>query len=91
MRLTSEFLPLSKVYGSLDYDSRFFGKEIVSLFANRLGRSGSAVSLALVTSAFPTFFAKAPFLLACVSSVWLLVCYRVVVFLHRGQEKIKVS
>jgi len=91
MSLTFHFLSLSKVYGSLDYDSRFFGKEIVSLFANRLGRSGSAVILAILSSAFPAFFAKAPFLLACMSSAWLFVCYRVVELLHRTQAKVKVS
>lgn len=37
------------VWVMLDYESRFIGKELINLFANRLGKSGTAVILALLT------------------------------------------
>lgn len=36
------------VFTALDYESRFVGKEIVGMFANRLGKSGMAVVMAIV-------------------------------------------
>jgi hypothetical protein len=35
---------------SLDYESRFFGKEIIGLFVNRFGKSSMAALLLLVTN-----------------------------------------
>jgi len=81
----------SQVYGTLDFESRYLGKEIVGLFANRLGRSGSAVVLALLTSAFPSFSSKAPLLLACISAMWLVVCFRVVRLLYLTEKKVKTG
>ena len=80
-----------KVYASLDNESRFFGKEIVGLFANRLGRSGSAVVLAIVTTTFPSLNSRAPFLLLGLSLLWLLACYRVVGHLRNVKTKVKVG
>ncbi|KAL3910254.1 MAG: hypothetical protein SGILL_007764 [Bacillariaceae sp.] len=40
------------VYVNLDYESRFFGKEVIGLFVERLGKSGTAVVLSLVSWAF---------------------------------------
>ena len=77
------------MFASLDYESRFFGKEIVGLFANRLGRSGSAVILAIMTSTLPHFNSRAPTLLVCMSSLWFIICYQVVQLLHQGRAKVK--
>lgn len=37
------------IYSYLDHESRFVGKEIIALFANRLGKSSVALILALVS------------------------------------------
>lgn len=37
-------------FSRLDYESRFLGKEMINLFANRMGKSGMAVSLFLLTT-----------------------------------------
>jgi ATP/ADP translocase len=39
-----------QLYVTLDYESRFIGKEIINLFANRLGKSGTAICLFLITT-----------------------------------------
>ena len=38
------------VFASLDYESRFVGKQKINLFANRLGKSGTAVALFLLAT-----------------------------------------
>lgn len=38
------------LYSSLDYESRFIGKEIIGLFANRFGKSAMAIGLSIATS-----------------------------------------
>jgi len=43
--VTSEML-----YVSLDYESRFIGKEVINLFAARLGKSSMAICLSLLSS-----------------------------------------
>lgn len=37
------------IWVMLDYESRFIGKELINLFANRLGKSATAVTLFLLT------------------------------------------
>jgi ATP/ADP translocase len=37
------------LYSSLDFKSRFVGKEIISMLANRIGKSGMAIGLSIVT------------------------------------------
>lgn len=65
-----------QVYGSLDYESRFFGKEIISLFANRFGKSTTAVALAVLSSLMPTFGSMAPIILLFGDAIWLGASYR---------------
>jgi len=38
------------VFASLDYESRFVGKQKINLFANRLGKSGTAAALFLLAT-----------------------------------------
>jgi len=40
------------LYVSLDYESRFVGKEVIGLFANRIGKSTMAVVLALIAASW---------------------------------------
>jgi ATP/ADP translocase len=65
-----------QVYGSLDYESRFFGKEIISLFANRFGKSTTAIALAVLSSSVPSFGSIAPIILLCGDAIWLGISYR---------------
>jgi ATP/ADP translocase len=75
------------VYVSLDYESRFIGKEIIGLFVNRAGKSTMAVGLSLATNFFGSsssgldqMFVQA---LSVSSLFWLLASYP----LAHGKEK----
>lgn len=73
---------------SLDYETRFLGKEIVSVVANRVGKSSTAIGLAFVTSQFDTSFMKiAPALLVVITSLWLFISYRLVRYLNAKSTK----
>lgn len=66
------------VYVNLDYESRFFGKEVIGLFVERLGKSGTAVILSLVSWVFGNSslldkaFVQA---LSLASLLWLFASY----------------
>lgn len=65
-----------QVYVSLDYESRFVGKEIIGLFVNRVGKSAMAIGLSLVTNWFgqskDQWFVQA---LSVSSLLWLFASY----------------
>jgi ATP/ADP translocase len=66
------------VYVKLDYESRFFGKEVIGLFVDRLGKSSTAVVLSFVpylfndTAALDKIFVQA---LSAASLLWLVASY----------------
>lgn len=67
------------VYVNLDYESRFFGKEVIGLFVDRLGKSSTAVVLSMVPYLFggesaclDKVFVQA---LSCGSFLWLAASY----------------
>jgi ATP/ADP translocase len=66
------------VYVNLDYESRFFGKEVIGLFVERIGKSGTAVILSLVSWTFGNSamldkaFVQA---LSLASLLWLFASY----------------
>jgi ATP/ADP translocase len=71
----------------LDYESRFMGKELINLFANRLGKSTTAISLFLFTVHLEKdtlhlrrLTVNASILLAF---LWLLSTFRVTRFIPR--------
>jgi ATP/ADP translocase len=68
---------------SLDYESRFLGKEIIGVFVNRLGKSLIAIGLSLITAYFGAQLdlQYLSITLVIVSVAWLLVSYRLSVFL----------
>lgn len=75
------------VFASLDYESRYLGKEAINLFANRLGKSGMAVSLFLLTtyiekdhSELRDFFKVAS---STVAFIWLMTTIRLTAFLKQ--------
>ena len=43
---------METLYSSLDYESQFLGKELISMVVDRVGRSSTAVALSFVTSMF---------------------------------------
>jgi hypothetical protein len=77
-----------QVYGSLDYESRFFGKEIISLVANRFGKSTTAVALAVLSSSVPSFGSIVPIILLCGDAIWLGASYRLGGLLRGEKSKI---
>jgi len=62
--VTSEML-----YVTLDYESRFIGKEVINLFAARLGKSSMAICLSLLSS----LWVKSEGELEKLLSLWLSV------------------
>ncbi|KAL3937895.1 MAG: hypothetical protein SGBAC_007093, partial [Bacillariaceae sp.] len=40
------------VFQPLDFESRYLGKEVIGVFANRFGKSGMSLILSLVTAQF---------------------------------------
>ena len=41
------------VYQPLGFDSRYLGKEVIGVFANRFGKSGMSIILSILTAQFP--------------------------------------
>lgn len=65
------------VYVPLDFDSRYMGKEIVAVFANRFGKSGMAVILSILQFFVGTRTANAQLLIGMamfVSLGWWISC-----------------
>ena len=81
----------TQVYVSLDNESRFVGKEIMSLFVNRLGKSTMAISLGILTAAMEsmdlTYLRQ---VLVAVALVWIFFSYRLVELLSASTAKSKV-
>lgn len=42
------------VYQPLDFESRYVGKEVIGVFANRFGKSGMSMILSFMTATFPS-------------------------------------
>ena len=68
------------VYQPLDFDSRYLGKEIIGVFANRFGKSGMSLILSFATATFGASVIGVPELSQCsllvgtgwtASSLWL--------------------
>lgn len=66
------------VYVTLDHESRFVGKQIVALFANRLGKSAVAVALTMLSMFLPeswsTWIIRRCWILLC--ALWVVASYR---------------
>jgi ATP/ADP translocase len=85
------------VYVSLDYESRFLGKEIIGVFVNRVGKSAMAIGLSAITvyfgSQFDLYYISVA--LAVVAISWLIVCFRLTRILERTksaeEEKSKIE
>jgi ATP/ADP translocase len=80
------------LYMSLDYESRFVGKEVIGLFVDRLGKSSTAIILTVVTNVFDQspqldkVFVQA---LSVSSLMWLFASYPLAQ--HNGHSKVKVQ
>lgn len=76
------------VYVSLDYESRFLGKEIIGVFVNRVGKSVVAIGLSFFTAYFGEeldlkYLSMA---LVVIGAAWLCVSYRLTTFLNADAE-----
>jgi ATP/ADP translocase len=75
-------------FARLDYESRFLGKEMINLFANRLGKSAMALSLFLLTTLIEQksnvdlneFLIQAS---SAVAFLWLLATIHLISFLPK--------
>ena len=67
------------VFASLDYESRFVGKEIIGVFANRLGKSVMAVALSLLANQVTIL--QLSHATTVFSVLWFVVSWQVVVLL----------
>merc|ERR1711957_11841 len=66
------------VYVPLDFESRFLGKEIISVFGYRFGKSGTSLLLSGLTSMFGDFgLQQLSFLTGGAAGVWLLAAFNV--------------
>lgn len=80
------------LYMSLDYESRFFGKEVIGLFVDRLGKSSTAVVLSVVTNVFgqsPELDKAFVQALSVSSLMWLFASYPLAQHHSRFQGKVK--
>jgi ATP/ADP translocase len=66
------------VYVPLDFESRFLGKEIISVFGYRFGKSGMSLALSGLTSVFGNFgLQQLSFLTSGAACVWLTAAWNV--------------
>lgn len=79
------------VYASLDYESRFVGKEVIGLFANRFGKSSMAIILSLLTAYVPssTLHKILPFGASCFALMWVFASYRLTDKIFENKDKSK--
>jgi len=76
------------LYVTLDYESRFVGKEIIGVVANRIGKSGMAVLLSLLSMKFGSNSDNLhylAFVAVTFSAVWL--AYSVRLYRNLGQSE----
>jgi ATP/ADP translocase len=78
------------VFASLDYESRFIGKQKINLFANRLGKSAMAVSLFLLATYLDKEDSELSQILVLGSNliafVWLLSTIQLTKFIEDRKE-----
>lgn len=66
------------VYVPLDFDSRFLGKEIISVFGYRFGKSGMSLALSGLTTLFGNFdMNQLTYLTGGASLIWLKAAWHV--------------
>lgn len=66
------------VYVPLDFDSRFLGKEIISVFGYRFGKSGMSLALSGLTSIFGNFdMSTLTYLTGGAACIWLKAAWNV--------------
>jgi ATP/ADP translocase len=77
------------VFVTLDYESVFFGKEIIGLFANRLGKGVMAIVLAGVMSVAAKRHGIDHLnqLIVAISFTWFFVSLRMTRLLNQHQQK----
>jgi ATP/ADP translocase len=79
------------VFASLDYESRFIGKQKINLFANRLGKSAMAITLFLLAtylgkedSELSRILVLGSNLIAC---IWLIATIQLTCYIDNRKEE----
>ena len=80
---------IESVYVSLDQESRFVGKEIIAMFANRFGKSLVALVLTVVNVLFSGALPYVQTSLLVLCAAWLAVSYRLMVVLARRRARVE--
>jgi ATP/ADP translocase len=81
---------MEMVFVTLDYESVFFGKEIIGLFANRLGKGVMAIFLAGIMSVAANrhdMMDNLQQLLVLISLTWFCVTFKMTRVLKEHQQK----
>jgi ATP:ADP antiporter, AAA family len=77
------------VFQPLDFDSRYLGKEVIGVFANRFGKSGMSLILSLATATFGASVVGVPQLSQCslaVGGAWAACSWWLSQYLPTNQE-----
>lgn len=81
------------VYVPLDYESRYIGKEVISVFGYRFGKSLTSLLLSVVTSASSTLFTNKDFglqelsyITTSMAMIWGVSCFRLSSFVLTRKE-----
>jgi ATP/ADP translocase len=81
------------VFQPLDFDSRYLGKEVIGVFANRFGKSGMSIILSLLMAQFPGMGAPELSQLSLgVASLWTMCSFwlsRNVVSNEEAERRVK--
>jgi ATP/ADP translocase len=80
---------IQQVYVSLDYESRFLGKEIIGLTVNRFGKSLMALTTAGFGLSLDLDYVRSA--LALVALLWLVATYRLVRLVDISEVKSKTE
>jgi len=75
------------VYVPLDFESRYVGKEVISVFGYRFGKSGTSLLLSGLTSIFGTFnIQQLSELTAFSAAVWMVCAWRLSYFVPSKKQ-----
>lgn len=77
------------LYATLDFESRFLGKEIIALFANRLGKSSVALALTVATLVSDACLPYIRMAMLVLCSTWWMASYRLILVLDAQGAKPK--
>ena len=76
----------------MDFESRYLGKEIIGVFANRFGKSGISLFLTLFTSVFGDLDVSQLLVLTTLASTsWLIFALQVSNMIEKNKDQQKTK